>query len=201
MKQACLSLLALAFIAAAGTAKAQNGFGRPTVGIFGGVSLPSSDFNDEVGTGWHAGGLVKMRAYKALDVRADGTFNKFASKDIVGTVATVETYATVIHGNLDLLLNLGTDSAAYPGDNSVSPYILGGIGTYHLDYKAECTGTCENFEAPSRNHFGLNIGGGATFPLMGLRTFVEGRYHRISRSVSQGSSRKMILISAGIKFR
>ena len=142
-----------------------------------------------------------MRAYKALDVRVDGTFTKFAEKEIVFTNASVETYASVIQGTLNALLNLGADSAAYPGDNSVSPYILGGIGEYRLDYDAECSGQCETFEAETQTHFGFNIGGGASVPIAGIRTFIEARYHRISRSVSDGSSRAMVLVSVGVKFR
>jgi len=198
-----LSLLAMALTGFAATTEAQQGPGRLTAGVFGGITLPSGDFGDEVGNGWHAGALAKMRLYGVLDLRADGTFNKLGKKDIIGTIATVTTDAQLIHGNLDLLINLGPDSAAYPGDNSVSPYIMAGAGSYNLDYKADCTGTgCSDFDDPgSRNHFGVNIGGGATFPLGPLRTFVEGRYHRISRSFSEGSSRSMILISAGVKFR
>lgn len=205
MSQLRLSIVAFALTSAFATnavAQDPTGFGRPTAGIFGGVSLPNGDFSDEVGTGWHAGALFKMRAYKALDVRVDGTFTKFAEKKIVGTIASVETYASVIQGTLNALLNLGPDSAAYPGDNSVSPYILGGIGEYRLDYDAECSGQCATFEEPGKHtHFGLNVGGGASVPVAGLRTFIEARYHRISRQVSEGDTRAMVLISAGLKFR
>ena len=204
MSKLRLSLFAIALISFTGTASAQDptGFGRPTAGIFGGVSLPNGDFGDEVGTGWHAGGLFKMRAYKALDVRVDGTFTKFAEKKIVGTIASVETYGSVIQGTLNALVNLGPDSAAYPGDNSVSPYILGGFGEYQLDYDAECSGTCEGFVEPGKHtHFGMNVGAGASIPFLGLRTFVEARYHHMSRKASEGSSRNMALISLGIKFR
>jgi hypothetical protein len=199
-----VSVLAITLAAfSASHAGSQEGPGRLTVGVFGGVSLPSGDFNDEVGNGWHAGALAKMRAYGVLDVRVDGTYTKFAKKDIIGTIATVTTDAYVTNGTIDALVNLGTDSAAYPGDNSVSPYLLGGFGVYQLDYDATCLGTgCETFEEPgNRTHTGVNVGGGATFPLAGLRTFVEARYHRIMRKAAEGQSRGMVLISAGIKFR
>lgn len=208
MNQARLPLVAITLMAAlASHANAQTpGPGRPTAGIFGGGSLPSGDFNDEVGTGWHAGALLKMRAYGALDVRVDGAYSKFAKKDIVGTLATVTTNAHLIHGTLDGQVNLGPDSAAYPGDNSVSPYLLAGFGLYNLDYDATCTGTsgtgCAGFVDPERRtHSGVNIGGGASIPLLGTRTFIEGRYHRIMRKTTEGQSRAMVTISAGIKIR
>ena len=204
MNHARLSLLAIAMIALASTAPAQTpGPGRPTVGIFGGGSLPSGDFNDEAGNGWHAGALVKMRAYGALDLRLDGAYSKFGKKDLVGSIATVTTDTRLTQGTLDALVNLGPDSAAYPGDNSVSPYLMVGLGIYNLDYDAACSGTgCTNFEDPGKKtHTGFNIGGGASIPLLGARTFIEGRYHRIMRKTSEGQSRALVMVSAGLKFR
>jgi hypothetical protein len=204
MNQTRLSVLALSLIAVLSTtARAQEGFGRPTAGVFGGVTLPSGDFNDEVGTGWHAGGLIKARAYGVLDVRVDGTYSKFAKKDIVGTIATVTTNGRVVFGTVNALVNLGPDSAAYPGDNSAAPYILAGFGRYQLDYKASCVGEgCTTFEEPGKNtHNGINIGGGSTFPLGRVRTFIEARYHRIMRETTAGGSRAMVTISAGLKIR
>jgi opacity protein-like surface antigen len=183
------------------TADAQ-GPGRPTAGIFGGVTVVNGDFKEEVGNGWLLGGLVKMRAYGPFDVRLDGTYVKLGSKEIVDPLGTVSTDASIVFGTLNALVNLGPDSASYPGDNSVSPYLLAGAGLYELDYKADCTGACTGFTAPEKkSHFGMNAGFGATAPLFGIRTFAEARYHHISRSLSDGSSRKMILVSAGVKFR
>ena len=180
-----------------------GGFGtRPTAGIFGGVTSPKGDFKDEAGIGWNAGALAKMRLYKSLDVRVDGTYAKFGKKTIEGTTASVETDAKIIFGTLDALVNMGPDSAAYPGDNSITPYILAGIGMYNFDYSAVCSGACGDFVEPgAKNHFGMNIGAGASVPLAGIRTFFEVRIHRMSRSESDGGTRTMLLGSAGVKFR
>jgi opacity protein-like surface antigen len=205
MKQVRLSLFALACAAAfSSLADAQTpGPGRLTAGIFGGGTIPRGDFTEEAGTGWHAGGLIKMRAYGALDVRLDGAYNKLAKKDLVGTIATVTTDTHILQGTLDALVNLGPDSAAYPGDNSVSPYLMIGFGLYQLDYDATCTGTgCPSFEDPGKpTHTGVNVGGGASIPLLGLRSFIEGRYHRIMRKTTEGQSRSMVMVSVGVKFR
>lgn len=204
MNHARLSLLAIAMVALASQAPAQTqGPGRLTAGIFGGGTLPSGDFNDEAGNGWHAGALLKMRMYGALDARLDGAYSKLGEKDLVGTIATVTTDTRVIQGTLDALVNLGPDSAAYPGDNSVAPYLMMGLGLYNLDYDAVCTGTgCATFEDPGKKtHTGFNVGGGASIPFLGLRTFIEGRYHRVMRKTSDGQSRAFLMVSAGIKFR
>ena len=185
----------------ASTARAQ-GPGRPTAGIFGGVSSVSGDFKDEVGNGWLAGGLIKMRAWGPLDVRVDGTYVKLGSKEIAGAGVTVTTDGKIAFGTLNALLNLGPDSASYPGDNSVSPYLLAGVGSYQLEYDWTCTGECAPYTFPGRKtHTGINGGFGATMPLLGIRTFAEARYHRVFRELNDGASRSMILISAGMKFR
>ena len=204
MNHARLSLVAMAMVTLAFQAQAQTpGPGRLTAGIFGGGTLPSGDFKDEAGNGWHAGGLLKMRIYGALDARLDGAYSKLGKKNIVGTTATVSTDTRVIQGTLDALVNLGSDSAAYPGDNSVSPYVMLGLGRYNLNYDPTCTGTgCTSFEDPGKKtHTGFNVGGGGSIPLLGLRTFVEARYHRMMRRTSEGQSRAFLLVSAGIKLR
>ena len=208
MNRVRLSLLAIALVASTSTiAEAQSGFGRPTAGIFGGVTTPRGTLSDEAGNGWNAGVFLKMRAYKALDVRVDGAYAKFGAKtfDIpftTGDTAVLSTDAKIPFGTLSAHLNLGPDSAEYPGDNTISPHILLGVGVYHLDYKVTCTGECDPITTiPTENHFGVNVGGGVTIPLGGLRTFVEARYHRISQKPEYGDARQLVTISAGLKIR
>ena len=199
-----IALMGSAVLAMPSAAHSQSGFGQKiTAGIFGGVTFPRSAFDEEVSTGWNAGGFGKVRLYGPLDLRVDGTYAKFAKQDLVATGGTVTTNTSVVFGTIGGLLNLGTDSAAYPGDNSVSPYLMAGAGRYKLDYDAVCVGAqCDQFIDPGVNSFwGINIGGGATIPLAGIRTFLEGRYHRISRGEQDGGSRVMVVVSAGVKFR
>ena len=193
----------VAGVLASSRAEAQGGFGSwATAGIFGGVVIPSGELSDEAGRGWHAGALAKIKVFGPLDLRVDGTYTKLGKKDLVGTTRTVITDGVVTFGTVNALINLGVDSAEYPGDNAVSPYIVAGAGVYRLDFRATCGGDCATFFNPPVDSFpGLNFGGGATVPVAGLRTFVEGRYHRVSRSLLEGGARTFVLVSAGIKFR
>ena len=202
MNQIRTLFVAAILVTSVATSARAQGPGRPTAGIFGGVSSVSGDFKNEVGNGWLAGGLIKMRAWGPLDVRVDGTYVKLGSKEIVASDVTVTTDARIAFGTINALLNLGPDSAAYPGDNSVSPYLLGGIGSYQLEYDWTCTGECAQYIFPGKqNHVGISGGFGATMPLLGIRTFAEARYHRVFRHLNDGGSRSMILIAAGVKFR
>lgn len=210
-----LSLLAVfGVVMMAATAEAQSGFGeRPTIGVFGGVTLPLGDFKDDVGTGWHAGALAKIRLYKALDLRVDGTYTKLGTKEFPGVnesgapIATLKTDGKVTFGTLDAVVNMGADSAMYPGDNSVSPYLVGGLGVYNVDFAATCTPAsgfptvCDGFSEPAKTNIGFNAGAGGSLPLIGIRAFLEARYHHIFRSADIGGSRSMFLISAGLRFR
>jgi opacity protein-like surface antigen len=208
MNHARLSLIAIALLALfSPTAHAQTaGLGRPTAGIFGGYTHPVGDLQDTSGEGWNAGGLIKMRVYGILDARLDGTYTKFGRKHIpveltTGGTATVHSKPTITYGTLTALVNMGPDSAAYPGDNSTSPYLFAGLGYYRLDFDFTCTGECQTFpETNAENHLGVNAGFGVTAPFAGIRTFLEGRYHRISRSNNEGA-RSFATLSVGVKFR
>jgi hypothetical protein len=197
------TLVLLVLAGAATGAEAQSGFGtRPTAGVFGGLSNPRGAFRQEAGLGWHAGALAKIRAYQSIDARIDGTYVKLGGEELAGTEATVTTDVKMTLGTINALVNLGPDSAEYSGDNSVSPWLIAGLGIYRVDFQAVCSGSCETFNDPGvRSHTGFNLGGGMTVPLAGIRTFFEIRYHRIFRDQDQGGSRILVLASAGVKIR
>jgi hypothetical protein len=209
MKHASLSLLALTLAATVSSNAHAQFLARPTAAIFGGLTTPRGSFGDEVGNGWHAGVFVKARAYRALDIRIDGAYARFGRHTQVlanqtGDTLTVHTDSELPFGTLDLHVNLGPDSAEYPGDNTVTPHIVGGIGIYQLDYKVTftCKGFCGEIETvPRQKHFGLNIGAGGTIPVFGIRSFVEARYHRISRDPEDGDTVSLLTLSAGIRIR
>ena len=186
--------------------RAQAQFRKPQVGIYGGVTLPLGDLKDDTNTGWHAGGLFKARVTGSIDARLDVAYAKFGSKDFNLGTATVNSEANLLFGTLNAELNLGPDSAAYPGDNSISPYITAGPGVYRLDFEATCSGACTGFngDAESTTKVGVNIGAGANIPLWGFHTFAEVRYHRFSAefpSTGEAGSASLLTASAGVKFR
>jgi hypothetical protein len=185
------------------SAQAQSGFlTRPAIGIFGGLTIPRGDFKLETDVGGHAGALASIRLYQQFDARIDGAWNKFPGKTIESQNATVKTDVTLIDVTLNGVLNLGPDSSSYPGDNSVSPYLMVGGGAYNLEYDATCTGQCELFTPPEKKtNAGFTIGFGTNATFGVFHPMIEGRYHRIFRSDDVGGSRTMFTFSAGIRFR
>ena len=199
-----LAMMAAALLITGEQAQAQ--FRKPQLGIYGGGTLPLGDLKDDTNTGWHAGGLLKARVTGSIDARLDVAYAKFGSKEFNLGTATVNSESNLLFGTLNAELNLGPDSAAYPGDNSISPYITAGPGVYRLDFEATCSGVCTGFngDAESTMKVGVNIGAGANIPLRGFHTFAEVRYHRFSAefpSTGEDGSASMLTASAGVKFR
>ena len=212
MKRASLLLTVVtACLAISDSAGAQFQVRKPQLGVFGGATLPRGDFGEDVEIGWHAGALFKVRVTHSLDARIDGTYSRFGTAEIEFDNATVESKSDVAYGTLVGELNLGADSAAYPGDNSVSPYINGGIGMYRFKFEGTCTdapgspGACDDFARTNEDtNIGFTIGAGANVPLSGLPAFAEFRYHRFGtvfpiRQANQTAT--FFTVSVGIKIR
>ncbi len=177
--------------------------GRFGAAVYGGISYPTGTFGDEAKLGWHGGAYLEADLYAAIDLRLDGIFTKFGTKEISDEDNTAELSSEAFIYTLAAELNMGADSAAYPGDNTISPWIIAGPGIYRFDFEGECTrGTCGGVDVSSvaETHWGINFGGGATVPLGGLRFLVEGRYHIVFPKRDQTGNLTMLLLSAGIKF-
>ena len=212
MKRASLLLMVVtACFAMSESAGAQLQIRKPQLGIFGGATLPRGDFAEEVALGWNAGALFKVRVTRTIDARIDGTYVKFGGEEIEFSNASVESESDVAYGTLVAELNLGPDSAAYPGDNSVSPYINAGLGMYRFKSEGTCTdapatpGACVDFITSNEDtNVGFTIGAGANVPLWGIPAFGEFRYHRFGTVFPIGQAERsatFFTVSVGIKIR
>ncbi len=141
---------------------------RPiTIGLAGGASMPNGPFGSSVNTGWHAlATVVAGLPMLPLGLRADAAYNQFGFEGGSGS-GLAGARQSVTSATLNLTYRL-------PMTNSpLSPYIITGLGGYH----AACGGaTCT-----SSTRFGWNAGLGTKVMVLGLRTFVEGRYHSADR--------------------
>lgn len=200
-------MLAIAGITVSTPAGAQGLFSNPQLGILGGVTLPTGELKEDTEIGWHAGGFFKIRITGPLDARIDGAYNKFGSQNFEFPNANIDFDTDVSYGTLGALLNLGPDSASYPGDNTISPYIMGGAGVYRFKAEGTCTGTdCTQIDVSdfTTSEFGFNIGAGANVPLMGIPVIAEFKYHRFSTTfpgTRADGTATMLTGSIGIKIR
>ena len=205
MRKVPLLLLAgiTAFLTVSASAAAQ--IRKPQLGIYGGGALPRGDFKVETDYGWTVGALLKVRVTRAIDARVDGNYARLGSQSIEFANADVESESELTFGSLLVELNLGPDSAAYPGDNSVSPYINAGPGLYQYKFEGTCTGECEGFlESGDKSKIGFSLGFGANIPFRGFPLMAEARYHRFGTVFPIGQVERtatMFTVTAGFKIR
>lgn len=140
-----------------------------SLGIAGGVSVPEGDLRQGANTGWAAlGALAWSTLMQPLGLRLDVAYNRFAFNDRVQAAVGTSGHETVGSATLNATYRL-------PMTNSpMSPYLVTGLGAY----RTSCSlgPGCEG-----ATHYGWNVGLGSKLLVLGVRSFVEARYHRTGR--------------------
>src|SRR5256885_5636717 len=172
--------LAVCCTAVAGLAAAQ----APSVhvGLGGGATAPVGDYKDADKIGWHGLGMVQL-ALPALplEIRVDGLYGRTTHKDISGTAVPG---STKLYGGLaNVVYSIGPDVM-------MRPYVLGGIGIYHVT--VDVPGTTGD-----ETRFAFGVGGGVSVGAGRARLFVEGRFVSVRES---GGSTSFVPITAGVTF-
>jgi hypothetical protein len=152
---------------------------RPiSLSLAAGISSPNGDLDRAANVGWHALAAVNVSSLMLpLGLRVDAAYNTFN--------------ASVDDGLLRVISLTGNLTYRLPMTNSpFSPYIIGGMGAFRTD--CEDDSGCD-----ARTAYGWNAGAGTKLYLLGLRSFLEARYHSTSRG---NASVKYFPISFGITF-
>jgi opacity protein-like surface antigen len=168
-------------------------------GIAAGATIPVGDLGDAQSTGWHVEGLVDWTSPSTpLGFRADITYNNLGGKTInLPGQPTFETDSrNLFELTGDAVWHFRPNTTTTP--NPWTPYILGGIGIYHIEGETVTTGiTQTQTSGDNSTDFGLNIGGGVIFRLSGFSTFAEGRFHTV---FSNGGNANFFPFSFGVRF-
>lgn len=187
MKRMAFGILALLSVAGVGGLSAQQGI---RIGIGGGVVMPMGDYKNVDKLGWVAGADVTYWLASApVGIRGDFEYSQTSHKDQSGVA--IGGNSKLVGGLAEIVYAFGTHAA------QVRPYVLGGIGYYHLKVKADVPvlGTIESSESK------VGFGGGAGIALKvgsgNTRVFVEGKYVSVRTT---GGSTNFIPIRAGIRF-
>jgi hypothetical protein len=165
---------------------AQSAIGQRSyaIALGGGAALPVGKLGDVQTSGYN--GIVALAIGVAefpLGVRIDGIYNTLQSRTVpVGSPTS---------SNLRITGALGNMILAFRG-TSAKPYLLVGGGLYSV--KSDVSG------AKSENHLGFNAGFGSTFGVGPFATFLESRYHTISRKADKGGVAQFIPITVGLMF-
>lgn len=160
-------------------------------GVFGGGTLPVSNLKNVSNNGWNAGAALQVKPEMLpFALRLEGRYDHLGSKNFA-TPFTFSSQPSFTTGALNIVWSL-------PASGEFTPYLIGGVGVYHLSYSQTCSGTCTGFtEATSTTRAGVNAGAGVSMALSGFSTFVEARWHDV---FTQGNAVQMVPISVGVMF-
>ncbi|MDQ6872159.1 MAG: outer membrane beta-barrel protein [Gemmatimonadota bacterium] len=180
MKRVTRALVIIAIVILSSRAAAQKTY---ALGIGGGAAIPVGKLSTTQSTGFN--GIVTVAlgvAELPIGVRFDGIYNSFSQKT---QSVPANPYNFRIAGVLGDLIY------AFPGTTAKS-YIVAGGGLYNT--KLDVAGS------KAENHFGLNAGLGMTFGLGPIASFVESRYHFVSREPAKGGVIHFVPITLGLMF-
>ena len=155
--------------------------GQTAFVISGGATAPVARLGDVTDIGYNAAVGFDLGA-TALPVgaRLEVAYNDLGYKGGGGDVR-------IISGTANALFNLGPARDA--------PYVIAGVGAYNRNSGSSALGY-----GSGQTVAGVNGGAGLRFPLSGLSTFVEVRYHVMLGSDTDGTNYQFIPITFGIRF-
>jgi hypothetical protein len=149
---------------------------QASLSVAGGIAAPVSDLGDVADLGYNIGiGLNFGGTRLPIGARLEGGLNGFGLKDFDENVR-------IVTGTANAIVNFS--------QNADSPYLIGGLGIYNTKFG----------DADSDNSAGINLGGGLRFPLGGLSTFLELRYHSTLSDDGPRGRLQFIPITFGIAF-
>jgi hypothetical protein len=160
---------------------AQKGY---AIGFGGGAAFPVGRLADVQNTGYNA--IVTLAigfSDLPIGIRFDGMYNNLSDTDSPPTGVTST--------KLRVSALLANFIYAFPGTTKKA-YLIAGGGLY----KAEAEGS----SAKSENDWGFNGGFGVTFGFGPFASFLESRYHSVSRSESKGGVYQFVPITFGFMF-
>lgn len=175
-RQFLMAGLLAASLAAPGHLRAQSSFL-----VAGGINAPVGRLGDIADLGYNvAVGLALGGPIVPVGLRIEGGYNGLGFKGGGGDVR-------ILTGIANAVFNVGPTSDA--------PYLIGGLGVYNRSFS-----TSISSYGSSRTVVGINGGGGLRFPLSGLTTFFEARYHIMLGNSTDGTNYQFIPITFGIVF-
>ena len=170
------TVFAMSLAAAPALVRAQVSFG-----VAGGLNAPVGRLGEIADLGYNAAAGVNIGGTTVpIGARLEIGYNGLGYKGGSGDVR-------IITGTANAIFNFGMTKDA--------PYLIGGLGAYN---RSSGSGTLGY--GTSTTALGLNGGAGLRFPLSGLSTFLEARYHVMLGNAADGTNYQFIPITFGIVF-
>lgn len=168
----------LLFVALAAGAQPGTASGQLRVQVAGGLANTFGDFGDVASSGYQGrvGAQLSFPLFP-VSLRAEGEASRFPAAE------RSDGNATLLGANVSAILGLG--------GVGISPYLLGGVGTYRLSFSQEFEGRGATTDVGYHGGVGVDLG------LFGLGGFVEARFVHVSR---EGEDVSTLPIVVGVRF-
>jgi hypothetical protein len=152
------------------------------IALGGGVAIPVGKLSSTQNTGYNGMAALAMGLSDLpIGIRFDAIYNSLLRP---GTGSGTSTDLRVGGVSANFIFTFAGTSA--------KAYAIAGVGWYNS--RVDTPGT------KSQNDWGANGGLGATFAFGPLATFVESRYHSVSRSEEKGGVYQFVPITIGLMF-
>jgi opacity protein-like surface antigen len=158
-----------------------------SVGVGGGVAIPTGTLADGNATGWTGSALVRVQPPASpLGFQVDAFYTRFGLEGVDGHSRLIGTTANAVY--------------AFPSASMARPYLIGGLGLYNGKTTVDGLGSSD-----ASTKFGINAGAGFDFGMGGAKLYAEARFHSMFKSVTDLSTGEektayMIPITVGVRF-
>lgn len=176
LKRFLVSVVVAGVLSAAPSLQAQT-----SLMVSGGLNAPVGRLGDIADMGYIINaGLNLGGPFIPVGARLEGSYSELGYQGGGGNVR-------LISGTANAVFNLGATHDA--------PYLIAGVGAYNRSSGSSTFGY-----GNGSTTVGINGGAGLRFPLNGLSTFFEARYHVMLGNAADGTNYQFIPITFGISF-
>lgn len=192
--------LAVAAAPQAATAQSLAPVRTTDFGLAAGVAFPQGDATEGLNTGFTIAGSLGIRPVNMpVGFRLEALYTRLGADEVSFGDGSGSFSAD---GNVSFLGGTGNVVVTVPTASGIRPYLIGGLGLYHVSYNIDATltggeGGGSFSDSESETKFGLNGGAGLEFAMGALRPFVEARFHSV---FTEEQNSNFVPITFGLKF-
>ena len=179
---------------------------EPRFGVGASVAIPTGSYHaasngEGFNTGWQGMGLVAFKLPMGpLGIRVDVTYGTNAGNDQLNSNLTTNLGRPTTEESK--LLGATADlTYAFATARRTRPYLLGGLGLYHLTIAVTSGGATSDDTATK---LAWNLGGGVAYRLSGVAVFLEARYVTVAAAATAAAATfprtTFFPITAGVRF-
>jgi len=177
-RTAILGVAMLAALAASANA------GSNTVGVTGGLGIPTGNYGDAASKGWHLGATGTHMVNDQWGFGGDVAYHAWSATDDVNAAAEA-LFGTGSEFKWSAIQATAHAIMAIPTQSNVKPYAKVGMGLYNVDLKLNSP---SGDASQSKSKLGFNVGGGVNFPTKSNMTWgLSGAYHMVQAKDDLGS--------------